>query len=107
MANTLHPLDIEVDEMADTRSQMVRLFSSDGHICPAERDILDRFEDHYRDVAGYRLREVAADAFKRNGPTRLTTERFKDAGFGLVDLDAQRKRRSANVVQFPARNSAG
>lgn len=105
MANTMHPLDSEVDDMASTRADMIRLFASDGHICPAERGILDRFDGHYHGIARYRRREVAADSFKRNGNTRLTRERFSDAGFGLTDLDAERNRRK--IVTFPTRKHAG
>jgi hypothetical protein len=105
---TPHPIDREIDEMDDTRRAMVRLFANDGEITEDERHILDRFMDHYTDIAGYRIREVAADAFKRNGHTDLTGRRFADAGYKLVDLEAERKARpGANVISFPTRQNAG
>lgn len=94
-----HPLDTEIDEMDQTRRDMVRLFASDGTICEQERAILDRFTNHHDDIASYRRREAAADAFKRNGATDMTGRRFADAGYGLVDLEARRGR--SNVVAFP------
>jgi len=103
-----HPLDVEIDEMDDTHRAMIRLFAADGHIDDQERFVLDRFINHFTDISGYRIREVAADSFKRNGASDLTGRRFADAGFGLVDLEAERKARpGANVVTFPNRQNAG
>lgn len=95
-----HPLDTEIDEMDQTRRDMVRLFASDGTICDQERAILDRFTNHHDDIAGYRRREAAADAFKRNGATDMTGRRFADAGYGLIDLEAHRGR--SKVIAFPS-----
>lgn len=108
MPQTLHPIDQELDEMDQTRRDMVRLFASDGHICEAERSLIDRITNHYDDIAGYRLREVAADSWKRNGTSDLTHRRFKDAGARLVDLDEERRKRpGANVIELRPRHSAG
>lgn len=101
MANTLHPLDVEVEEMFSTRKQMIRLFASDGVICEAERTVLERFDNHYNDIAQYRQREVAADSFKRNGLTKVTRNAFADAGCKVIDLHAERQARRSNVVSFP------
>lgn len=108
MPQTIHPIDQEIDEMDATHRAMVRLFARDGHIDESERSIIDRFLNHVHDISGYRMRERAADAFKRNGASDLTGRHFKDAGFALVDLEAERKNRpNANVVKFPIRQQAG
>lgn len=101
MAQTLHPLDTEVLDMHDTKGAMVRVFSKDGLICSDERFILDRFEGHRRNVGAYRLREIAADALKRNGVTKLVRRYFADAGLGVIDLDAERRARRPHIIQFP------
>lgn len=109
MAQTIHPLDTEVLDMHDTKGAMIRVFSRDGVICADERLILDRFESHRRNIGAYRLREIAADALKRNGVTKLVRRYFADAGLTVVSLDAERQKRHAagNVIPFPSqRNEA-
>ncbi len=103
MAQTIHPLDTEVLDMYDTKGAMIRVFSRDGVICSDERLVLDRFESHRRNIGAYRLREIAADALKRNGVTKLVRRYFADAGLNLVDLEAERQKRGAasNVIPFP------
>jgi len=99
--NTIHPLDTEVLDMYDTKGAMIRVFSRDGVICSDERLVLDRFEAHRHNIGSYRLREIAADALKRNGVTKLVRRYFVDAGLNVVDLETERRTRSANVIQFP------
>lgn len=102
--NHPHPLDVEIDDMADTRKALIRIFSRDGIVCDAERAVLMRFDDHCDDIGGYRLRQVAAETFERNGITRHVRRQFEDAGAGLIDLAIERGQRHSNVIAFPNRN---
>ena len=97
MAQTIHPLDTEVLDMWDTKGAMIRVFSRDGIIYSDERLALDRFEAHRHNVG-----KIAADALKRNGVTKLVRRYFADAGLGVIDLEHERAKRSANVIAFPA-----
>lgn len=69
--------------MNDTRTAMIRLFSADGVICQSERAVLDAFDQHRSFFSRYRLREIAAMSWLRNGASRLTRRRFNDAGYEL------------------------
>ncbi len=103
--NHSHPLDLEVDQMADTRKALHRIFARDGVICAEEDAVLMRFDDHYTDLSGYRRRQVAAECFERNGVTRHTRRQFEDAGAELIDLAAERRQRRPNVITFTTRDS--
>jgi hypothetical protein len=101
--NTPHPLDIATDTLSGkVRRLMIRAFLADNVIDPQERAALDAHDDASGQVIAYRLREVAADSFKRNGDTRLTRDRFTDAGVGLIDLAAERRARHSNVIPLRA-----
>ena len=43
-----------------------------------------------------------ADSFKRNGLSRVTKDRARDAGFQIVDLETERRKRGDNVIPFPS-----
>lgn len=113
MSNTPHPLDLAVDDLAGTvRRLLVRAFlqpDADGEvrIDPIERMALDAHDEVTGTVLAYRRREVAADSYKRNGATRITRDRFREAGAELVDLAAERRERRSNVVRFPTRQDVG
>lgn len=103
MANTKHPLDIAINRTFPAiRRQVLTLVLADNVIDANERATLDALDALSSDVSGYRLREEAADSFKRNGPTsRVTRERFEDAGFHLVTTDDVRPR----IIKFPTRRN--
>jgi hypothetical protein len=103
MPQTMHPLDLAVEEFDTARRALIRAFiTTNNEIDAVERAALDVVEQAHRIVREYRLREVAADSYKRNGPSRLTRDRFHDAGAGLVDLAAKRNARHSNVIPLRA-----
>lgn len=102
MPNTLHPLEAWILRRKSVRRRIVDAFLEDGRLSPREQAVLDLIADEDEPVIAYRAREVAADSFKRNGDSRVTRERFHDAGHGLIDLDAERARRRPNVIAFPS-----
>lgn len=103
--NTSHPLDLEVEEMYETYTFAVRVVSRDGEVDPDEHRLLQLITSHYRDIAGYRQREELADSLKRNGLSRVTRDRARDAGLRITDLHAERLERRSNVVElFPDHN---
>lgn len=103
--NTNHPIDDEVMDMHDTHRKAVRLLSRDGVIDQDERELLDLINGHHRRIGAYRLREIAADSWKRNGLSKLTRRRFSDAGANVVSLDDHR---TDNIVPlFPTQQTAG
>jgi hypothetical protein len=105
--NTVHPLDVAVDEFDTAHRALVKAFlTTENRIDAVERAALDVVETAHRIVREYRLREVAADRFKRNGCTRLTREAFSDAGHALIDINAERNARRSNVVPFRTHNEA-
>jgi alpha-beta hydrolase superfamily lysophospholipase len=73
-------------------------YMEDGRLSVKERIALDMLAAEDETIIEYRAREVAADSFKRNGATRLTRDRFRDAGHQLIDLAAERAERRSNVV---------
>lgn len=103
MAQTPHPLDREIEEMYETHQALVRIFSRDGVIDADERFVLERNSGHKANIGGYRLREEFADSYKRNGLSRVTNDRAKDAGLNVTPLH----REPANVVKFPTRRPTG
>ena len=108
MPQTPHPLDIVVDELDDFGRDLVRIFTRDNEIDDDEHAALKRHGIIFNGTSSYRLREVAADSYKRNGASQLTVDRFKDAGAALVDLVAERKSRpGANVINFRSHKTAG
>ena len=102
MAQTPHPLDLEVEEMYETYSMARRVFERDQTIDADEHMVLTLISSHYRDIASYRQREELADSFKRNGLSRVTKDRARDAGFQIVDLETERRKRGDNVIPFPS-----
>ncbi len=105
--NTIHPLDLAVDEFDSARRSLIRAFLATGNtIDEAEHAALDVVEQAHRIVREYRLRQVAGDSFTRNGDSRVTRDRFTDAGFSMIDLDAERQTRHANVITFPTNRTA-
>ena len=106
--NTPHPLDIATDNLSGTvRKLILRAFLADNVIDPVERAALETYDAETNTVIAYHRREVAADSFKRNGDSRVTRDAFRDAGHGLIDLDAERNTRRSNVIAFPTRQDAG
>jgi len=105
--NTPHALDESLIDFAVFRRKMLRHFLKDRTLDPDERALLDEFDGEHEDLAAYRARQVAAQSYERNGDTRRTREAFRHAGRELVDLDAERRRRGANVIAFPSRQDAG
>jgi hypothetical protein len=107
VANTPHPLDIATDNLNGTvRKLMLRAFLADNVIDPIERAALEAHDAETGNVIAYRRREVAADRYKRNGDSRVTRDVFRDAGHGLIDLDAERSTRKGNIIAFRNRPEA-
>ena len=99
--NTVHPLERLNLARRATRRRLIEAFLEDQTISPKERAVLDEIAMQDEELADYRARQVAAQSFERNGHTRLTHDRFHDAGFQMIDLDAARQERRSNVVAFP------
>ncbi len=108
MSQTIHPLDIAVDEFDTAHRALVRAFLATGNtIDDAERLALDVVEQAHRMVREYRLRQVAGDSFTRNGDSRVTRDRFADAGFGVIDFERERAKHATNVIAlFPNNRTA-
>jgi hypothetical protein len=107
MANTIHPIEAWILKRRMVRKATLDAFLEDGTLSTKERIALDLIAIEDETIVEYRAREVAADSWKRNGNTRLTRDRFRDAGFDLIDLDAARQERRSNVVAFRTRSHAG
>jgi hypothetical protein len=106
MSQTTHPLDDELVDFEVLHRKLVRHLGADGEWCARDREILTFARRIHTGVGQYREREVAADAYKRNGPTRRTRDHFRRAGDALVSLEEVRARKK--IVAFPsARNEAG
>lgn len=105
--NTPHPLERLNLARIGTRRRLIEAFLEDQVISPKERAVLDEIAMQDEELADYRARQVAAESFERNGNTRLTRDRFRDAGFQMVDLAAERRDRRSNVIAFPHRQNAG
>ena len=105
--NTPHPLDVSTDNLGRVRRMILRAFMADRTIDATERAALDAFDLERGTILEYRLREVAADSYKRNGATDLTMRRFREAGAEITELAAERGKRRSNVVQFPTDRNAG
>ena len=99
--NHSHPLDEGIDALAATRKALIRIFARDGVVCADERAVLTAYDAHCDGIGSYRLRQVAAETYERNGITRHVRRQFEDAGAGLVDLAAERRERRSNVIAFP------
>lgn len=97
MGDTQHPLDRAVDGLYDTRELLVHALASDG-ISEEDQQALQAFDEQRSEVSIYRIREVAAEAYKRNGPTRYVAALFADAKVGIVDLTVERKRRRSGLI---------
>lgn len=100
--NTIHVLERLNLERRATRRRLIDAFLEDQKISPKERAVLDEIAMQDEELADYRARQVAAQSFERNGDTRLTRDRFRDAGHQLIDLEAARHERRTNVIAFPA-----
>lgn len=108
--NTIHDLDETLIDFTAVRRRMLRVFLRDQTLDSDEREVLDAFDTEHDDLAAYRRRQIAAQAFERNGDTRRTRDAFRDAGHGLIDITAERNQRKANtkIVQlFPDQHNAG
>lgn len=101
--NTIHALDESILDLAALRKKLLRVFLHDHKLDADEREILDAFDQERDDLADYRYRQLAAQTFERNGPTRRTRDAFHEAGFEIVRLDDARERKQARtkIVQFP------
>lgn len=102
MTQTLHPIEAWILKRRVVRKVALTAFLEDGVLSDKERLALDLIATEDEAIVEYRAREVAAESFKRNGNTRLTRDRFRDAGHQLIDLDAERTARRSNVIAFPA-----
>lgn len=78
MGINVHPLDRGIDAMAEVRGQMVAVMEIDG-IDADEAATLAAFDEAHGGISQYRLREVAADAYVRNGIMRHVTALFADS----------------------------
>jgi len=105
--NTPHCLDIEVDDMDETIAHHRRVALRDGVFDAEERLIYERLTAHRSNISDFSRRRTAAESYERNGPTRHTKSLFKESGYGLVDLDKERRARRSNVVEFHQRRSGG
>lgn len=99
--NTPHCLDIEVDDMDETIAHHRRVALRDGTFDADERLIDDRLKAHRTNISDFSRRRTAAESYERNGPSRHTKSLFKESGYGLVDLDKERRSRRPKVIQFP------
>jgi hypothetical protein len=102
MSQTVHPLDDELVDFEVLNRKLVRHLGADGEWCAQDREILTFARHIHGGVGQYREREVAADAYKRNGPTRRTRDHFRRAGDALVSLEEARA--GKNVVAFPTQH---
>ena len=102
MSNTLHPVEAWILKRRMVRRAALDAFLEDGTLSTKERIALDMIAAEDEAIIEYRARQVAAQSFERNGDTRLTRDRFRDAGQQLIDLDAARHERRTNVIAFPA-----
>lgn len=108
MPQTPHPLDMTTDNLGRVRRMLIRAFMADRKLDAHERAALEAFDAERGTILEYRLREVAADSYKRNGDTDLTRRRFREAGHDLIDLATERQARRNNVVPlFPPDRNAG
>lgn len=106
MAQTVHPLDDELVDFEIVKSRLIRLLSRDQGIGTEEREVIAMLHRIHAGVGTYRAREVAADAYKRNGNTRHTQARFREAGDRIVSLEEVRNARKI-VTLFPEEDYAG
>lgn len=102
MAQTLHPIEAWILKRRVVRKLTLAAFLEDGVLSEKERIALDLIAAEDETIVEFRARQVAAESFVRNGDTRITRDRFRDAGHQLINLDAARAARHANVVAFPA-----
>ena len=113
MANTPHPLDIVTDDLTGTvRRLIVRAFmrpDPDGEvrIDDLERTVIAALDGASGTLLQYRKRQVANDSWERNGDTRITRDRFREAGYDLVELARERRKRTNNVVPIRRELDAG
>lgn len=108
--NTLHDLDETLIDFTAVRRRMLRVFLRDRTLDADEREVMEAFDTEHDDLAAYRRRQIAAQAFERNGDTRRTRDAFRAAGHGLIDLTAERAARTAHtkiVPLFPDTRDAG
>lgn len=103
---TPHSLDIAVDDLSIAIQQTLAAFLDDQTLSATERQAHAALKSVQRTLLSYRQRQVANQSFERNGDTRRTRDAFREAGYDLIDLNAERTRRS-KVIAFRRRNHAG
>lgn len=92
MPNSTHPLDLALDLASLAREQLLTETLQGADLHAVIHDAIAALDELRRAVKAHRDRQYAADAFVRNGPTRHTQDRFRDAGAVIVHIDDYRKR---------------
>ncbi len=107
VANTRHPLEIQVAEMHTTLNKFMKIALRDDVLDAEEREVQDCIRRHKEEIAAFNIRRQAGDSFARNGFSRHTDDLMKQADAHLVDLNVERQARRPNIIQFPTqRNEA-
>ncbi len=84
-----HPVADGLIDLTIAHDRIVAIFDADGVRDEGERAVLQLFERGQAQISQHHRQELAADAFKRNGPTRHVQQLFKEAGSPLVPLSKE------------------